>query len=124
MDIEVVNGSIWLAYPNRLLKSNTVRDLAAVTVWEEVMIPEGASITAMTRVVYHPRLCLLDGRMGRIHMIDDAGHELLSWDALGSDLERGDLGYFGRFGDSGTIQTLYQSDGAGTVYLFDGFGGL
>ena len=52
----------------------------------------------------------------------DSGEILLLWDALGLDLERGDLSFWGRKEAVGEQQWLFQMDGTGVVYLFNALG--
>ena len=119
VDIEYQDGSIWLAYPDRLVRSNPAGSLSEVTTWTDVPLSDGVMITAIHR--QGVRFVVLDGVAGTINIVDTDGIVLLSWDAMGPDLERGDLSVVEGVsrGDSGAARVIIiQSDGAGRIHTF------
>lgn len=115
IDIEYVGGTVWLAYEDRLLRSNEVTSLGEIVSWSEVGLSEPGTITAITR--FRDRLLILDGSNAKVQLADLDGRIRLSWDALGRDLSGGDIAA------SGKDQWVYQSDGTGQVYFFIPEGG-
>ena len=112
IDIDYLDGSVWLAYPGRLFRSNPTTSLETLTSWEEVSIPSDVSVTAI--VSFDGRLAVLDGTDNRLHLLSLQGEILLSWDAPGENLVNGDVGR------NGGHTLLYQSEpGGGRVHIFD-----
>lgn len=118
VDVVYAVESLWLAYPDRLLRSRPsgVSRLSDISSWEDLPIPSGATITAITPThLLEGSLIILDGVNGRIHLIDGNGVILVSWDALGSNLTSGDIQTYVA---QGTIGWVAQADGDGNMYSF------
>jgi len=111
IDVAYVGGAIWLAYPDRLLKSNTTTSLSSVTTWETITIQPEMAITKICHL-WERKLCVLDGQNGRLHVLDTDGSVVLSWAARGSNLGGGDISFSG-------AQNLHQIDGEGYLYVYD-----
>lgn len=109
IDIDYQDGSIWLAYPDLLLKSNPVNHLSELTTWEPISIPAGSRVTAITR--FRDKIALLDGPNAKVHLMDGAGEILISWNAEGQDIEKGDIAT-----QKDGIY-LYQTDGNANVHF-------
>ena len=113
---------IWLAYEGFLLKSNEVFSLDNVTAWEQISLPAGTSVSAFRH--YKDGFVILDGGANKkIHVLDKMATVLISWDAPGSNVEKGDVMWTSPgFG----FTVLMSMDGAGRRYHFldDGIAAL
>jgi hypothetical protein len=109
IDIDYMDGSIWLAYPNRLLKSNPAAAVEDVTSWDAVAFPDDIQLTAMTR--FGERMVILDAHSEEVHLMDLEGNVLLSWGAKGNDIANGDIT------TDKDADLLYQADGEGVIYV-------
>lgn len=89
--IDILNtaGSIWLAYPDRLVRSNEVTSLDQVRTWESVPLPEGMTIQAIEG--FRQKIIVLDAESATLTLMDRDGQVLLSWPAPGTGLKAGDL---------------------------------
>jgi hypothetical protein len=109
IDIDYQDGAIWLAYADRLVKSNPVQALSSVTEFSDVSLPSGTRITAMSR--FRELMAVLDGVNRQVLLLSADGDVLLTWDALGPALETADIeGH-----DQGNW--IIQSDGDGFVHF-------
>jgi len=115
LDIEYVQGAVWLAFPDHLLHSNPVTSIEEISSWVRVEIPQEITLTRFGRI-WEEMFVILDGSLGKLHLLDTSGILKLSWDAFGPDLEDGDVMYY----DPGNLQnSVYQSDGDGVVHQFE-----
>lgn len=114
IDIDYQARSLWLAYPDRLLKSNDDPLRNGFERWSEVPIPPSITITAFSRY-FEDKLLVLDGITAKIHVMDLDGRVLLTTDGLGSALERGDIMF--RIRSEG-VPEVYLIDGQGHMYHF------
>lgn len=90
VDIDYRDGSVWLAYPDGLLRSNPAALLEDITSWETVPIPEGMRITAI-KPFRENFVVVLDGEASKIYLLHTDGSIGLTWDVPGSDHETGDI---------------------------------
>jgi hypothetical protein len=112
IDIEEQDEVIWLAYPDRLVKSNPVTNLTELANWETMVVPP--EITIQSIAGCSGKIAAFDGFNGKIHLFDTTGRVLLSWDAAGSSLERGDI----VCGEVNGEPRLIQTDGGGSNWHF------
>lgn len=110
IDIDYQNRSIWLAYPDRLLKSTPLVTLSDLT-WEEIPLPEGTVITSIHTFWPNERMLMLDGVNAKIHLLEASGI-VLSWDAIGTNLEQGEIT------ERVVSGVVVQSDGRGGRFTF------
>jgi len=108
LDIEYQNGSIWLAYEDRLLKSNPTEDLAGIMNWETLPVT-GISIQAISR--FREDMLVLDGVNRRVHLVGGDGSVRLTWETVGTNPLAADISG----GTSG--QLVGQTDGEFVVHL-------
>ena len=115
IDIDYQDGAFWLGYPDGFLKSNPAVELSEVVDWTFINAPPGVTIHSFAR--YREWIAVLDAIQGKIHLLDTDGVSRLSWDALGTRLDKGDLS---RFLDGMTGDGIIQTDGAGQFFMFMG----
>lgn len=109
VDIDFVDGFVWLAFPSYLQKGMVSSSLSEMS-WGRVDVPGGSEITAITQ--YKDRLLILDGESRRISLMSSSGEILLTWGAKGTDPEFGDIGT-----DLANAR-VYQSDRLGEIHVF------
>jgi hypothetical protein len=118
IDISYQEGAVWLAYPDRLVRSNTAQILDEIVSWEDVILTDDVAITAIHRL--EDKFVVLDGTHGEIHIVDTQGRSLLTWPAMGTGIERGDISVTGpRAGENRDFVGVQQTDGAGKQYTFE-----
>jgi len=110
IDVEYVDGSIWLVYPDHLLKGDATQSLPNI-VWDTLMMPDDVTVTRTTN--FRDKLLVLDGVNAKLHLFDSTGQLRISWDAHGADVIRGDIAV------PIDKSAILQSDGKGDVFLFD-----
>ena len=81
LDIEYQSGSIWLAYEDRLLKSNSTEDLAGISDWERLPIPTGIKIQTIS--LFRDDMIVLDSVNRKVYLVGDDGSVRLTWDTIG-----------------------------------------
>ena len=89
VSIAFQSGALWLAYQDRLVRSNDTFMSAGVTEWEEFPLPVGVSVTSVASI-FEDKLLILDGIAKKLYVMDLQGAILISWDARGTDITRGD----------------------------------
>jgi hypothetical protein len=121
IDIIYQAGSIWLAYPDRLVRSNNTFLSEGFTAWETVELPLGTTVTALTRLTgpsstpHKLALVILDGMTAKLHAMSLDGEILLTWDAQGEELVKGDVSLFT---PAIGIRRILQTDGKGTLHIY------
>jgi hypothetical protein len=107
-------GSLWLAYQDRLVRSNDTFVSAGVTGWEQVSIPTGVTVTSLSRI-FEDKLLILDGLARKLYVVDLQGTILISWDARGANTTQGDAKWLGEVANGFNV---YQTDGNGFMHEF------
>jgi hypothetical protein len=105
----------WLAYSDHLVRSNDRFLSEGITSWTTVAIPLEFTITAIS-TLFSDKLLIYDGLSGKLHALNLEGDILMSWDALGQDLTKGDAVLFVRPNGNPLI---LQTDGRGFLSIFD-----
>jgi hypothetical protein len=107
LDFDFDSGSIWLAYPDRLVRSNDTFLSEGLTSWETVIMPTGTTVSAITSY-FDDKLVVFDGSAAKLHVVSPDGEILMSTDAQGQDVDQGDVGFFASW--------IHQIDGRGTLH--------
>ena len=113
IDIGYMDGSIWLAYPDHLLKSNRIAGSDVITSWETVPIPAVTALgLTLFRGFFDDKLVVLDGVNESIYILNPAGEIMVTLEVGGRDLERGD------------VMQWTLANGVNHILLVDGIGQL
>jgi hypothetical protein len=117
IDVAEYNSSVLLAYPDRILRSNPPGPWIEIVSWDTITVPLGMHISSVA--TWKDLILVLDSTNGSISVLDAEGRLVVAWDAMGSNLEGGDIVTTrdNRIADIGEW-ILYQSDGAGGVHMF------
>jgi hypothetical protein len=115
-DIAQKEGTVWLAYSDRLITGLFDGSLAEMT-WEDVPIPTGVTLTGIEP--FRDGMILFDGVNAKFYLIELDGNVLASWDALGPNLGLGDIADGPATITEGRDERLvFQSDGSGQMHVF------
>jgi hypothetical protein len=120
LDIHYASGSIWLAYADRVVKSVPTESILEDLGWQTAYSAPSGGLVAIES--YEGRLVILDAISSSVLITDEDGMPLVSWPAIGSNLDEGGLAVTLR--DSPGDIYIFQADGVGGVHVFEAEGSV